>query len=53
MKITIAYLPAEETEAAAVMAAICSAAISVRVHKSDNHPPFKHIYLTTRKTENH
>ena len=51
MKITIAYLPDEEQEAAADLAALRQLHPRLKVRKSDAHPPFKHIYLTTKKPE--
>ena len=51
MKITIAYLPEEREEAAAILAALRPLLAWEKVHKSDRHPPFSHIYLTTRKPE--
>lgn len=49
MKIKFAYLPEEEQEAAADLAALLRHHPGAKVHKSDTHPPFKHIYLTTKK----
>ncbi len=49
MKVTLAYIPEEQKEAAAVLAALRPLLKWERVHKSDRHPPFLHIYLTTRK----
>lgn len=49
MKITIAYIPEEEPEVAAVVAAIRSINPDITARKSERHPPFKHLYLTTRK----
>lgn len=49
MKFKIAYLPEEEQEAAADLAALLSRHPGAKVHRSDVHPPFKHIYLTTKK----
>jgi len=49
MKITIAYIPEEEPEAATVVAAIRSSDSDFTARKSERHPPFKHIYLTTRR----
>lgn len=51
MKITIAYLPAEQKEAAAVLAALRRLHPDGKVRKSDRHAPFKHFYLTTKKAE--
>lgn len=49
MKITFAYLPAEEQEVAADLAALRQIHPRMKVRKSDVHPPFKHLYLTTTK----
>ena len=49
MKITFAYLPAEEQEAAADLAALRQLHPGMKVRKSNAHPPFRHIYLTTTK----
>jgi len=49
LKITIAYISAEEQDAAAVMAALLRLLPGVRVHKNESKAPFLHIYLTTRK----
>lgn len=51
MKVTIAHTAEEREEAAAVLAALRPLLPGVRVRKSDRHPPFSHIYLTTRKPE--
>ena len=50
MKITFAYLPEEQEEAAAGVAALRQLQPRMKVRKSDAHPPFKHVYLTTPKT---
>ena len=52
MKITIAYSPAEDQEAADIQAAILRRFPGARIHKSNAHPPFKHIYVTTKKPGN-
>lgn len=49
MKITLAYIPEEEQEANAATTAILRIYPRSKVRKSDRHPPFKHIYLTTKK----
>ena len=49
MKITIAYLPAEDQEAADIQAAILRRFPGAKIHKSETHPPYKHTYLTTKK----
>ena len=51
MKITIAYIPEEQKEAAAVLAALRPLLAWEKVRKSDRHPPFKHIYLTAKKLQ--
>ena len=51
MKITISYLPEEEREAHIIHIFSQSLLDNVKVRKSDRHPPFKHIYLTTKKPE--
>ena len=49
MKITIAYTPEEAQQANAALAALRRNHPGAKVCESDRHPPFKHIYLTTRK----
>ena len=49
MKITFAYLPEEQEEAAAGEAALRQLQPRMKVRKSDRHKPFSHLYLTTRK----
>lgn len=49
MKITIAYLPEEQEESAADLAALQRLHPRMKVRKSDAHPPFKHIYVTIPK----
>lgn len=49
MKITIAYTPSEEPEAAAIAAAVRAICPGIMARESERHPPFKHLYLTTRK----
>ena len=52
MKLTIAYLPEEQEEAAACVAALRQLQPGIMVRESDRHPPFRHIYLTTKKPGN-
>lgn len=52
MKITIAYLPNWDPLANAIVTAIRCIIPGIKVRKSDRHPPFRHIYMTTRKQEN-
>lgn len=49
MKITVAYLPEEEREASAALDALCRQHPAAKIRKSENHPPFKHIYFATGK----
>ena len=49
MKITFAFLPEEQEEAAAGVAALLQLQPRLKVRKSDAHTPFKHVYLTTPK----
>ena len=51
MKITFAYLPEEQEEAAACVTAIRQLQPCLKVRKSDAHPPFKHIYLNMKKPQ--
>ncbi|WP_302659115.1 hypothetical protein [uncultured Dysosmobacter sp.] len=51
MKITFAYLPEEQEEAAAGVAALLQLRPRMKVRKSDAHPPFKHIYLSVPKPD--
>ena len=48
MKITIAYIPEEKEEAATVLAALRALLPSAKLRSSISHPPFKHLYLTTK-----
>ena len=49
MKITFSYLPEEQEEAAADVAALRKRHPRLKVRKSDRHAPFTHIYLTIPK----
>ena len=49
MKISMAYLPEEEREADRSVSALRQLHPGIKVRKSDAHPPYKHIYLTTTK----
>lgn len=51
MKISITYLPEEEREAHIIHIFAQGLLGNIKVRKSDRHPPFKHIYLTTKKPE--
>lgn len=48
MKITIACIAEEEREAHIIQRFVCRLCDPVKVHESDAHPPFKHIYLTSK-----
>ena len=49
MKVTLSYIPEEQKEAAAVLAALRPLLSWEKIHKTDTHPPFLHLYLTTKK----
>lgn len=49
MKISVAYLPAEAREADLICRFVKGLLPAAKVHKSDVHPPYKHVYLTTKK----
>ncbi len=51
MKITVAYLPEDEQEAAAALVALRRLHPDAKLRKSDRHPPYQHIYLTTKRAE--
>ena len=53
MKITFAYLPEEQEEAAADVAALRQLHPRMKVRKGTAHPPFRHIYLTIPKSRKH
>ncbi len=52
MKVTIAYLPEEAQDVAMTMATIRSKFPRIKMRESDRHPPFRHIYLTTKNPAN-
>lgn len=47
MKIKIAYLPHEERRAAAVLSAVLRICKGAGVRKSERHPPYTHLYVTS------
>ena len=47
----LAYLPEEEREADLINRFVQGLLPIEKVRKSDRHPPFKHIYLTTKRPE--
>lgn len=53
MKITISYLPEEQQKAHNLLLFIQSLLTGSvdKVRESDRNPPYKHIYVTTRKTK--
>lgn len=48
MKITIAYLPEEERSASLIQAFLRRFLEPRKIRHSDQHPPFKHIYITSQ-----
>lgn len=52
MKITIAFLPDEAWIVTGLVAFVNHLCPGAKVRKSERHPPFKHVYLTTKKPEN-
>ncbi len=52
MKVIISHTLEEQAEAFAVLSALRRLHPDGKVRKSDRHPPFKHIYLTTKRPEN-
>lgn len=49
MKITIAYLPEEERLALIINCFLQSLCPDNRTRTSERHPPYRHIYLATKK----
>lgn len=49
MKIRIAFAPEDRMEAAAAMAALLRLFPDARLKERDAHPPFKHLYMTTKR----
>lgn len=52
MKVHISYQPQEQEAAAAMIQAARQILPYARLHRADNKPPFIHLYLTTRNSEN-
>lgn len=48
MKITVAFTPGEELAARTVEEFARAIFPTAKVRKSDLHPPFRHIYITTK-----
>lgn len=51
MKITIAYTIGEERKANLLKSLALGVIPDAKVRESDRHPPFAHIYISTRKPE--
>ena len=52
MKIRIAYYP-EETPMATLLLKVIRGLVAIeKSHETENYPPLKHIYVTTKKPEN-
>lgn len=51
MKIKIAYLPEESEEVEEILDTLTHKRPDAKVNKKDLHPPFRHVYLTTRKRQ--
>ena len=49
MKIRIAYISEEEGQARAVAAMLRHLLGDVRIHDTDKHEPFRHLYITTKR----
>lgn len=47
MKIQISYIPEEKEKAAAIVAALRKALPGVAPRYRENHPPRRHIYIST------
>lgn len=52
MKIKITYIPEEGGLATCIVETIRRLLPSVRVHENDENPPYRHIFLTTKKSKN-
>lgn len=51
MKIKISYESDEEREALLIQRFASHLVHGIRVHKSERHAPYFHLYLTTKKAE--
>ena len=49
MKITLAYIQDEQEDAANTVVALRRLYPGIRMRESGRQPPFKHLYLTTKK----
>lgn len=52
MKITIAYTADEATKALTVLGIIRDYLPDTTVHKSERHPPYTHLYVSTKRPGN-
>lgn len=52
MKIAITYLPEEAETLSPILHFLWHYLPGVKTRKSDRHPPYKHVYLTTKKPGN-
>ena len=52
MKIGLSFRPGEEDDAAKVLMEVLRLFPRAKVRKSNRHPPFSHIYLTTKMSGN-
>lgn len=52
MKICVSFRPGEENDAAKVLMETLRLFPRAKLRKSNRHPPFSHIYLTTKMPEN-
>lgn len=50
MKIRIAYQPEEEKQARTVAVMVRHILGDVKIHDADQHKPFRHLYISTRRT---
>lgn len=53
MKIKMSYPPEERWIAAAISAFVRHLCPGTKVRESDRHPPYRHIYLTTKQKVRH
>ena len=49
MKITISFLPGEFRAVAALRAFVTALLPGAKVRESEKHPPYKQIYITTKR----
>lgn len=51
VKIKIAYLPEESEEVEEILNTLTQKRPDVKINEKDLHPPFRHIYLTTKNAQ--